>query len=285
MNSINRFCFGASIFRDGTPASVVKLVAAMKSKEVNNLSDNLLKLAENYPDGGEEYEQKCADIKKAFPCVWFSCQKFAGNGQTTADNAVFSGLAMLDVDEPFNIEEWYRKIVPITEEIKEKGKKMVKKLNQYHICVDCAHISRNGFYDLADLAENLICSHTAFDAVRKHKRNITDEQIKIIIEKGGIIGLCLYNDFLTEKQIGEVDCIIRQIDYFVNKFGYKSLCFGSDFYGAKNFAGGINNYNKFSKIVEKLRKIGYNKNVIKDICFNNLNLFLEKVDARQKFIR
>ncbi len=169
--------------------------------------------------------------------------------------------------------------------IKEKGKKMVKKLNQYHICVDCSHISRKGFYDLADLAETLICSHTAFDAVRKHKRNITDEQIKIIIEKGGIIGLCLYNDFLTEKQIGEVDCLIRQIDYFVNKFGYKSLCFGSDFYGAKNFAGGINNYNKFSKIVEKLRKIGYNKNVINDICFNNLNLFLEKVDARQKFIR
>ena len=127
MNSINRFCFGASIFRDGTPASVVKLVAAMKSKEVNNLSDNLLKLAENYPDGGEEYEQKCADIKKAFPCVWFSCQKFAGNGQTTADNVVFSGLAMLDVDEPFNIEEWYRKIVPITEEIKEKGKKPIIK--------------------------------------------------------------------------------------------------------------------------------------------------------------
>ncbi len=171
------------------------------------------------------------------------------------------------------------------EDLKNEGISLIKKVNDYNVAIDCAHVSRKGFYTLADRANTFLCSHTAFDGVYKHKRNITDEQIKIIIEKGGVVGLCLYSDFLSNKKRATINDIVLHIDYFVNKFGYDNLCIGTDFFGAKNFVSNINNYQKMIKIVEKLKKIGYNIKAVESIFFENAIKFLKKVHDNQRFVK
>lgn len=259
-----------------------------KISAINSYKEKGLKVVTAYFRGGNSLAKAVSDANKYFSCknenTYFALEDlgYLDEGKIEGLLRFFPVYATLT----WNGENIYGYGCDFQDrEIKPLGKNLIKKLNMYHVCVDSAHISRKGFYNLVDHAETLICSHTAFCGVREHKRNITDEQIKLIIERGGLIGLCLYNDFLSDKKVGEIDCIIKQIDYFVNKFGYKHLCFGTDFYGANNFAGGINNYEKFDKIVEILEKMGYNRSVVCDIAYNNLNTFLEKVDARQKFIR
>lgn len=170
-------------------------------------------------------------------------------------------------------------------DLKVTGVKLINKINSYKIAVDCAHLSRKGFYTLIDKSENVLCSHTAFDKIFNHKRNITEEQIKLLLEKKGVIGLTLYSPFITNKEIGSVEDFIKHIDYFVNKFGFEGLCLGSDFFGAKNFISNINNYQNLIKIVEKLEKIGYNKKAIDAIFYKNALKFINKVKKLQKSVK
>lgn len=163
-----------------------------------------------------------------------------------------------------------------TGNLKQKGVEVIKRLNEAKIILDTAHLSRKAFYECAEIADRIVNSHTCFDSVCKHKRNITDEQAKIIIQKGGIIGLCLYKDFVSDKKIATVEDVVRHIDYFVNKFSYEHLSLGTDFYGAKDFAENIKDYESLYKIVEKLQNLGYNDKVIKGIFYNNLAKFLER---------
>lgn len=170
-----------------------------------------------------------------------------------------------------------------SEDIKEEGSRVINKLNDYNIAFDCAHLSRKGFYTAIEKANAILCSHAAFDSVYSHKRNLTDEQIKLILQKGGVVGFAFYSPFLSVKENSNVNDLVLHIDYFINKFGIDGLCIGTDFYGAKNFVSNINNYQKVIKIVEKLKKIGYNKKAIDAIFCKNASKFIKKVQNMQRF--
>jgi len=166
------------------------------------------------------------------------------------------------------------------EDIKPEGINIINMANKRKIALDTAHISRKGFYTIIDKADFVLCSHTALNSVYSHKRNVTDDQIRLIIEKGGIIGLCLYNEFISESE-SNVEKLVKHIDYFVNKFGYKNLSFGTDFFGAKDFIKNVNNYQNFSKIVDYLIKIGYNIKVINYILYFNAKKYVDNIKFLQ----
>lgn len=164
--------------------------------------------------------------------------------------------------------------------LKSFGKDVIKILNERKICVDVAHINKQGFYDVLDTAVFVVNSHTAFCGVNQHIRNITDEQIRLIIERNGLIGLAFYSPFLNGKSESSIDDVIKHIDYFVQRFGYKNLCIGSDFFGANDFPDGLSNYSDFYKIENKLKDLGYTQSAINNILYNNLSIF--DIDKKSK---
>lgn len=161
-------------------------------------------------------------------------------------------------------------------DIKTAGLKVISKLNEKNIILDVAHLSRKAFFGAIEKADRVINSHTCFQSVQNHKRNVTDEQIKAIIQKNGIIGLCLYSYFICDKQNGTIEDIVRHIDFFVQKFRYENLAIGTDFFGAEDFAGNIIDYESLYKIVENLQKLGYNDKVIKGIFYDNFLNFINR---------
>lgn len=161
--------------------------------------------------------------------------------------------------------------------LKEKGVALVKKLTRNSITVDTAHISKAGFIDIVDNAEKVINSHTCFNGVYKHKRNLDDWQIKLIIEKGGIIGLTACGYFMTNEKHCKIDDFIRNILYFSEKFGTDNLCFGTDFFGTDFLPEGMDNdYSGFEIVKELLIKSGFTNAEIENIFYNNANRFLSK---------
>ena len=123
--------------------------------------------------------------------------------------------------------------------LKSAGVKFIEKLNLKNIPIDTAHINEYGFYDVLAVAKKVLCSHTAFDFVFSHRRNINDAQIKALISRGGIIGLNCVGHFLTEKKfVPEIaaEAFFKSIDLFIQKYGENSLAVGTDFFGSDYLA-------------------------------------------------
>ena len=77
------------------------------------------------------------------------------------------------------------------------GRELVSKMEKLGIVTDVSHLSDRSFYDLCEFSDApFIASHSDARAVHNEVRSLTDEQIKIIIERGGLIGLNFYDRFL-----------------------------------------------------------------------------------------
>ena len=129
------------------------------------------------------------------------------------------------------------------------GHQIIERLESAGIQIDTAHLNRRSFWQFTRVTTRpLICTHTALNAVHRHPRNLTNRQIRAIINSGGYIGLALVPKFLTKDTIscGFYD-LVKHIIYFKKHFGPNTLHWGTDFYGTDNLPVGINNY----------REIGY----------------------------
>ena len=153
-----------------------------------------------------------------------------------------------------------------SERLKLLGKDAVRILNTNNIVVDTAHLNEASFYDVIEIADNVICSHTCFNYINDHPRNLTCDQISAIISKGGIIGLCLVSDFLGGNTI---DDVIRHIDWFLSHFGDKNLSIGTDFYGTSDLPKDLGCYKDFDKLTLAMIKRGYSDATIHRILYEN----------------
>ncbi len=159
------------------------------------------------------------------------------------------------------------------------GKKCIKIMNDIGIIIDVSHVSRKSFYDIYnDTASTIIATHSCVDGICHNPRNLTDEQIKIIAKTGGIIGVCFYKGFLSEKSEATIDDVIKHIEYIANLVGTKYIGLGSDFDGMdkEDLPYGINGVTDVKNIASKLEKRGFNKKEIYNIMGGNYIRVLEK---------
>lgn len=199
----------------------------------------------------------------------------AGYSDLDVDKLIVS--APLYVGLTWNGENRFGYGCNFAEGLKEEGKAFIKRLNAGGIAVDCAHISKGGFKNIIELADTVVDSHTCFSAVHKHKRNLEEWQIKELVLRGGLIGVTCCGYFMTDGKHCKISDFIRQIDYFVQKFGADNLAVGTDFYGCDFTVGNILGYEDlYGKTVFELEKLGYLKADIDKILSNNLRIFTEK---------
>lgn len=79
------------------------------------------------------------------------------------------------------------------------GKQVIAEMNRLGMMVDVSHASDKSFFDVLELSKApVIASHSSVHAVAKHNRNMTDEMIQKLAEKGGVIQICLLDDYIKE---------------------------------------------------------------------------------------
>lgn len=156
------------------------------------------------------------------------------------------------------------------------GIDVVKIFQNNKIVVDTAHMNQKSFWEFIDLNEKPIMnSHTGFQSVFKHKRNISDSQIKEIIQSDGYIGLALYPDFFTNRQLSTTK-LCEIICWFWDKFGTKTLGLGTDFNGIEKYPKDIKNYDDLKILEQELFKFGATKEDIENLFSENLLSFMKK---------
>lgn len=158
--------------------------------------------------------------------------------------------------------------------LKDFGKDVIKELNRFEIMVDLAHINKNSYYQALELADKPVITHTCLECFNEHRRNIDDHQIKALVQKNGIMGLCFYPLFLGK---GDVFENIYKNVYHILDLGYEDyLCIGSDFDGCK-LSDRLADISYIPSLYEYLKSRNIDKETLDKIFFYNAyNFFKNK---------
>jgi membrane dipeptidase len=79
------------------------------------------------------------------------------------------------------------------------GKKVVQEMNRLGMLIDVSHISDKSFYDVVEQSKvPVFASHSSVRAIAHHKRNMTDDMIKTLAKNGGVIQICLLDDYIKD---------------------------------------------------------------------------------------
>jgi membrane dipeptidase len=117
-----------------------------------------------------------------------------------------------------------------------RGQDFVRALNERRIFVDLAHINRQGFFDAAeahDKSQPLLVSHTGVSGVNQHWRNVDDEQLRVVADTGGVVGVIYQSGFLGDPTFaGRAERIVEHLEHIVNVAGEDCAALGSDWDGA-----------------------------------------------------
>jgi membrane dipeptidase len=86
------------------------------------------------------------------------------------------------------------------------GEEVVKEMNKYGMLIDVSHISDKSFYDVIKLSKApVIASHSSVRAIAHHNRNMTDDMIKTLAKNGGVIQICLLDDYIKNPDTSSVN--------------------------------------------------------------------------------
>ncbi len=158
------------------------------------------------------------------------------------------------------------------------GKEAIKKLNEFNILVDVSHLSEKSFYEAINISNNVIATHSNSYKLCPCDRNLKDDQIKEIGKKDGIIGICLYKNFLTKNEESNIEDVVNHIEYMANLIGIDHIGIGTDFDGInkKDLPLGIKNARDISKIYDEMQKRGFKKQEIIKVMGENHIRILRK---------
>jgi len=136
--------------------------------------------------------------------------------------------------------------------ITEFGYDVINKMNLLGIIIDVSHLSEKSFWDFDKINKKpFIASHSNVKSLCNNKRNLSDEQIKAIAKKEGVIGINLYNNFLSKKK-STIDDVLKHIDYIIKLVGADYVGFGCDFDGMNSTPENINNVSDLNIIIDRL---------------------------------
>lgn len=145
------------------------------------------------------------------------------------------------------------------------GKAVIEKMNRLNMAVDVSHLNDKSFYRVIELSEKLLASHSNCRSVCNVPRNLSDEQIKLICEKNGIIGLNFYPAFLGEKPMEKV----YENIFHLCEMGLESnIAIGSDFDGA-DMCEDLSDVTKIPNLYAFLKSKGLNDGLLNKIFYKN----------------
>jgi membrane dipeptidase len=116
-----------------------------------------------------------------------------------------------------------------TEGLSRWGKELVARCEAESVIVDLAHINHRGFLEACAMATRPpIVSHTGVSGAHAHWRNIDDEQLRAIANKGGVVGIIFAPRYLGGASI---DDVVRHVRHVVDVAGEDTPALGSDWDG------------------------------------------------------
>ena len=219
------------------------------------------------------------------------------------------------IGSPSNIhygEDIFPTVPNTTGGLTDFGREVVTRCEELGITVDVSHLSDAGFYDVYEMCTKpFVASHSSARAVCPHVRNASDDMIRKIAQKGGLIGVNFCPAFIenpfdeqsNEQQIATKTALInspniptnphmdwapyatlehtlRHIRHIYNAGGIDCIALGSDFDGIdRNLE--LDDVSCMPMLFEALKKDGYTEREIDAILFQNMIRFYKNAYCGQ----
>ncbi|MFT3983458.1 MAG: dipeptidase [Lachnospiraceae bacterium] len=160
--------------------------------------------------------------------------------------------------------------------LKERGFVFLEEMERLGMIIDVSHLSDAGFYDvLQNTKKPFVASHSNARALCGHSRNLDDDMIRALAQRGGVIGLNYNADFLAERKEQETLCrstvrkMAEHVRHLVNTGGVDCVGLGSDFDG---ITGGpeLTDCSKLPLLEEELRRQGFHESEIEAVFYKNV---------------
>ncbi|MGG1676159.1 dipeptidase [Neobacillus sp. NRS-1170] len=148
------------------------------------------------------------------------------------------------------------------------GKDIVDLNNEHQVLTDVSHLSDRAFWDVMEIAQYPIASHSNSRALCNHLRNLTDEQADAMFRKGGLIHVVYNPPFVKETGEATITDLIKHIDHFCSLGGVKQIGLGSDFDGITTFITDLEDASKTQNLINELLKY-YNEEVVRGFAYQN----------------
>ncbi len=157
------------------------------------------------------------------------------------------------------------------------GVEVVEELNKLGIIVDVSHLSDVGFWDVLEVSKDpVVASHSNARAICSHPRNMTDDMIRALADRGGVMGMNFAPDFV-HKTRPSVEALVDHIDHIVDLVGPEHVGLGSDFDGIPSTPMGLEDASKMPALTEELVKRDYSEEYIRLIIGGNHLRLIERV--------
>lgn len=164
-----------------------------------------------------------------------------------------------------------------TEGLTLLGKDILFEMEKLGMIIDLAHTNPRTYNEIFEnTTQPLIISHGNTKHLCNHIRNYTDEQLQMLKERNGVIGICGIAPFISnEKENQTVQYMAKHIDYAVKTIGIDHVGIGFDvcYYLYENVnsnhVDGFMNIGEASNLFHELEILGYTKEEIEKIKYKN----------------
>jgi membrane dipeptidase len=209
--------------------------------------------------------------------------------------------------EPRQFEEWYERGVRIVGlawgatrytagtgnpgRLTGLGHELLEVMSSFKALLDLSHMAEDAYLEAVDLYDGaIIASHSNPRRFRNTDRHLTDAQILRLAARDGVIGVVLFNRFLSErwerthhKSTVKLDVVLDAVDYICQLTGSSAhVGIGSDFdggFGSQHIPDELDTVADLWQITERLRQRGYSEADIQQIAGGNMLRKLRQVLA------
>ncbi|MBQ4425590.1 MAG: dipeptidase [Lachnospiraceae bacterium] len=160
------------------------------------------------------------------------------------------------------------------------GKEAVPYMEYLGMGIDVSHLSDGGFWDVAQLAKKpFFATHSNCRALNPHPRSMTDEMIRALADKGGVMGINFCPEFLTKditRTDAKIDGIAAQLRHRINVGGLECAAVGTDFDGIEGELE-IPDASHMPRLFEELAKRGFTADELEHIAYRNTERVLKEI--------
>ena len=156
------------------------------------------------------------------------------------------------------------------------GREVVAEMNSLGMLIDVSHVSDDTFYDVLESSSRpVVATHSCCRALADHPRNMTDDMIRAMASKGGVIQINFYplfldSDFVHTGKRPSYKVIADHIDHAVSLAGIEHVGIGTDFDGIEVTPEGMDDISAMPLIFDELRYRGYSESDLEKIASGNL---------------
>lgn len=153
------------------------------------------------------------------------------------------------------------------------GRDAVARMDELGMIVDVSHLSDGGFYDVADICKGpFVASHSNCREIKNHPRNLTNDMIKVLANKGGVAGINFFGFFLNDKPApfeSRLEDMVAHIKHLYRYGGEDCIAIGTDFDGIQGEHFDVGSPDQMYHLFDGLGKAGFSSSQIEKIAYGN----------------